>query len=351
MWPYRWFFGQHCIGDARRRKGVWPYRWVPGSDSTASATLEHEKGCGRMAGSSNSIASATLEEEKGCGRIGGFYDSTASANFAEEMGCGRIGGFSGSATNLSPELVAKIAASKEAAKKRKAARIDALKRVFPLAGCQVSDGKQDRAPDIAPHGGGRPMISNRRHAETKKAGTANMDGPAWPNDGSLATNDTSHRSAGLFAVDTVNPNARGAGAEYLQRTSADVVLGQEVKLPYGYPCEAAEQAARNAKWKLSIEPCLVTKAGGKSAGTAVATRSYIGMSTPKAVEASQALHAQGRFALRRVSAMGKGGMHCGTPYMYCGVGIDAKCNLDLLESMAFTGPHTANRGDTARPHG
>ena len=60
------------------------------------------------------------------------------------------------------------------------------------------------------------------------------------------------------------------------------------------------------------------------------------MSLPKAVEASQALHAQGRFAMRRVSAMGKGGMHCGTPYMHCGVGIGAKCNLNLLETMAFT---------------
>ena len=98
------------------------------------------------------------------------------------------------ASKLSPELVAKIAASKEVAKKRKAARIDALKRVFPLDGCQASDGKKDRAPDTAPHGGGRPMISNRRYAETKRAGTASIDGPAWPNDGSLATNETSHRS-------------------------------------------------------------------------------------------------------------------------------------------------------------
>ena len=75
---------------------------------------------------------------------------------------------------------------------------------------------------------------------------------------------------------------------------------------HGRATGSAEQAARNAKWKLSIEPCLVTKAGGKSAGTAVATRSYIGMSVPKAVEATHTLHAQGRFAMRRVSAMGKG---------------------------------------------
>ena len=43
--------------------------------------------------------------------------------------------------------------------------------------------------------------------------------------------------------------------------------------------------------------------------------------------------------MKRVSAMGKGGVHCGTPYMFSMVGqggIKAKCNLDLLDSMAFT---------------
>ena len=73
----------------------------------------------------------------------------------------------------------------------------------------------------------------------------------------------------------------------MHRTTADVVLVQEVRLPGGEPCRAAEQAARNAKWKLAAEPCLVTSKGGNSAGAAVATRSYIGMSIPKAVEASQ----------------------------------------------------------------
>ena len=119
-------------------------------------------------------------------------------------------------------------------------------------------------------------------------------------------------------------------------TAAEIVLTQEVKLQEGYPCEAAEQAARNAKWKLSVEPCLITKAGGRSAGTAVATRNYIGMTKPKAVEATQRLHAPGRFAMRRVAAMGKGGINCGTPYLNSSVGITARCNLDLLETIAFT---------------
>ena len=92
----------------------------------------------------------------------------------------------------------------------------------------------------------------------------------------------------------------------MAKTAADIVLTEEVKLQEGYPCQASEQVARNAKWKLSVEPCLMTKAGGRSAGTAVATRSYIGMTKPKAVEATQRLHAPGRFAMRRIAAMGKG---------------------------------------------
>ena len=128
----------------------------------------------------------------------------------------------------------------------------------------------------------------------------------------------------------------GAGADYTHRSSADVILKQEVKLPEGEPSDSAEQAARNAKWKLATESCLVTAKRGRSAGAAVATRNYIGMSVPKAVEASQSLHARRRFAMERVAAMGKGGIHCGSAYMFNGVGIAAKCNLDLLDTMAFT---------------
>ena len=107
-------------------------------------------------------------------------------------------------------------------------------------------------------------------------------------------------SPGGGAVDTNNPNSWQAGSQYMAASAADVILTQEVKVAEGYPKEAAEQAARTLKWKVSIEPCLVTAAGGKSAGTSVATRSYVGMSTPKAVTASQHLHPRGHLAMRRV---------------------------------------------------
>ena len=34
--------------------------------------------------------------------------------------------------------------------------------------------------------------------------------------------------------------------------------------------------------------------------------------------------------------MGKGGVHLGPIYFYSQVGVEAKCNLDLLETVAFT---------------
>ena len=148
-----------------------------------------------------------------------------------------------------------------------------------------------QAPPTAPRAGGRPDIISRRCRETKGREASGHNGPLWPNDKSVSLSDASHRSVGLFAIDTVNPNAWSAGVDYMHRTIADVVLAQEVRLPGGEPCRAAEQAARNAKWKLAVEPFLLTSKGGRSAGTAVATRSYIGMSTPKAVEVTQELHA------------------------------------------------------------
>ena len=162
----------------------------------------------------------------------------------------------------------------------------------------------------------------------------------WRNDKSLSKLDASHRKAGWWAVDTNNPNSwQTGGSAYVAESTADVILTQEVKIAEGYPQEAAEQAARTAKWKVSIEPCLITAAGGKSAGTAVATRSYIGMSTPKAVATSQHLHPQGHLAIRRVAAMGRGGVHIGSIYCFSEAnegGIHSESNLGLLKSAAFT---------------
>ena len=162
---------------------------------------------------------------------------------------------------LSPETVARIEANKEAARKRKAARLLAIKNFIPTPTVATDLLAKGQAPPTAPRAGGLPEISNRRCRETKGREADGHNGPTWPNDQPISLSDASHRNAGFSAIDAVNPNAWSAGADYMHRTTADVVLTQEVRLPEGEPCRAAEQAARNAKSRLATEPCLVTGRG------------------------------------------------------------------------------------------
>ena len=111
---------------------------------------------------------------------------------------------------------------------------------------------------------------------------------------------------------------------------------QETRVADGDTLRAAEQTARISKWNLSLAPCRVTECGGKSAGVAVATKSHIGMAVTEPGKLSQGLHQQGRFAIRRVGAICRGGLHLGSTYLTSGVGVEAKCNLDHLQTMAHT---------------
>ena len=124
----------------------------------------------------------------------------------------------------------------------------------------------------------------------------------------------------------------------MEASAADIILTQELKIPHGYPQRQAKQTARNSKWSLSLEPCEVSQLGGNSVGTSVAVRSFIGMSEPAAVTASKHLHAPGHFCMKRVSAMGKGGVHCGTPYMFSMVGQGDQRQIQS-RPLGFNGLH------------
>jgi hypothetical protein len=198
-----------------------------------------------------------------------------------------------------------------------------------------------------PRGGPSKNAPNTRHEQPSRKGNASkpsnfLQGPNawnWPDDQSLSMFDSSHRQAGFWAIDTVNPNCWKSGAAYMEGSAADIIFTQELKVPDGHLRDQAEQTARNAKWSLAIEPCHVSPLGGHSAGTSVAVRSFIGMSKPLVVKESEHLHPTGHFCMRRVAAMGEGGVDCGSPYLYSMVGkggITAQCNLDMLDSMAFT---------------
>ena len=96
----------------------------------------------------------------------------------------------------------------------------------------------------------------------------------------LEVSNSKHLDAGCWAIDTGNANAWAGCFEFLERSTAHIVLFQECKLAAGDSVCAAEQRARNLKWNTCIAPCAVSVVGGRSAGVAVATRSHIGMTIP-----------------------------------------------------------------------
>ena len=236
--------------------------------------------------------------------------------------------------SLSPEMLAIIATKREAALLRKAAKAAGQQRMQPVdLQSLVAIPSKDAPATTARHPSRKSSASRPNNVV---AGHITWH---WPDDQSISMFDYSHRLAGFWAIDTVNPNCWKSGAEYMEGSAADIILTQELKVPDGHLREQAEQTARSSKWSLAIEPCFVSQLEGHSAGTSVAVRSYIGMSESLVVKQSQHLHPVGHFCMRRVAAMGEGGVHCGTPYLYSMIGkggILAQCNLDMLDSMAFT---------------
>ena len=154
-------------------------------------------------------------------------------------------------TGLTAKQLERIRRNKEQAKLRKAARLVEQAKIMwvpALANNSNPGGGSREAPETADRGGGRSLAArNRRSAERSEHSLSPHHAYTWPNDRSLSLADDTHRKAGFWAVDTVNPNAWSSGNDYMLSTTADVVLTQEVKLPEGYPRVAAEQAARNKK--------------------------------------------------------------------------------------------------------
>ena len=138
-----------------------------------------------------------------------------------------------------------------------------------------------------------------------------------------------------MAYDTCNANAWRQAADYMNATGADAVLFQETRVPPGLRTAEAEQTARNSKWTASLEPCVVTAAGGLSAGVGFAVKPHTGLSLPAvALDAIAGLDGA-RFGLRRVGGICPGWLHVGSCYLTSAVGVTAQCNLKLLEGMAF----------------
>ena len=151
----------------------------------------------------------------------------------------------------------------------------------------------------------------------------------WLIEEAIKGGDCRHREYGLWAVETANPNAWSGATEHLNSSAADFMAIQETKVE-GDAVDDAENTARNLGWAASISPCLQGAGGGKSAGVAVACRQHIGMST-SCEEEDLPKSLQGRFAVKHIGAMCKGGFHLASGYLHSSLGIKHKHNMDWLQ--------------------
>ena len=155
----------------------------------------------------------------------------------------------------------------------------------------------------------------------------------WPDDGSLSASDRSHITAGLWAIDTINANAWPGTLEFLLASAADFVAAQECRIR-SEQCAEKEASARSSKWCVSLEPCIITEAGSTSSGVAIGARSHIGVAAPATATGCYSTVLHGRFCLRRIGAVCRGGFHLGSVYLHDTVGVMAANNLDLLQEVA-----------------
>ena len=153
----------------------------------------------------------------------------------------------------------------------------------------------------------------------------------WPKDDSLAASSSFHVTQGHWAFDSVNGSCWNTAAEYLSISAADFVAIQETKIPLD-TIDDTEQAARNKGWSTAINPCIVTAAEGKSAGTAVCSRTQIGSKNSFADEGGDG-QLQARFQMKHFGAVCKGGIHFGSCYLHCNWAANRKTNLDLLDAI------------------
>ena len=93
----------------------------------------------------------------------------------------------------------------------------------------------------------------------------------WEDDQSVSFDDTSHRSDGLWAFDSINSTTWENALMYMSKTKADVLAVQETRRVSAQTDEA-ESAARGKGWQMRLSPSSLTEAGNASAGVAMGGR-------------------------------------------------------------------------------
>ena len=135
--------------------------------------------------------------------------------------------------------------------------------------------------------------------------------------------------AGLWLIDTCNPNCWDTGArQILQRTAADIVLMQETKARED-KCDQKRGHALKLGWRAALSPALTTAVHGASGGVAVCARRGLGME-PHAPARDGFQHRIGGAWVGRVV---RGGVHFVSVYPKDGDQL-GETNLAVLTELA-----------------
>ena len=113
----------------------------------------------------------------------------------------------------------------------------------------------------------------------------------------------------------INGSCWTTSANYLTQTAADFVAVHETTI-LAESVPDTEQAARNKGWKAALTPCNLTKAEGKSAGTAVCCRTHIG-ARKSFDDDCCSKWVRARLLMKHLGAVCKGGVHFGSCCLKC----------------------------------
>ena len=142
------------------------------------------------------------------------------------------------------------------------------------------------------------------------------------------------KEAGLWLLDTGNPNCwETARTRFLNRTSADVTMLQEMRKPEK-ELAAAQASAGRANWRAHFTPSLTTSKGGASGGTAATARKGIGLIPHEGIVKDGFSH---RIGAAWVGGVLNGGVHVISVYLKDGDNMGQTNQAILVEAAALIG--------------
>ncbi len=144
--------------------------------------------------------------------------------------------------------------------------------------------------------------------------------------------DKSHRTCGLWALDSANANAWHGALDYLKTSAADFCVLQKTRRAAGQAVAEAEDAATRHGWHLRMHHAKRLPSMRLSAGVAVAARSHLG--TARAgVTADVCPTYASRIIISWMGAVMHGGFFFVSVYLYSKEGLSRR-NLDLPQELA-----------------